>query len=88
MAVAHWGAGPDCFAGVVLFPINLFRFPNNWKIDGDYPPAGGQCNSFLEEIHRETQRRGERREPQIWFNRELMGITFLRDSLRPLHCNS
>jgi hypothetical protein len=24
-----------------------FHFPNNWKIDGDYPPAGGQRNSFL-----------------------------------------
>jgi len=25
----------------------LFCFPNNWKIDGDYPSAGGQRNSFL-----------------------------------------
>jgi hypothetical protein len=39
---------------------NRFHFPDNWKIDGDYPPAGGQCNSFLGGIHRETQRRGER----------------------------
>jgi hypothetical protein len=22
-------------------------FPNNWKINGDYPPPGGQRNSFL-----------------------------------------
>jgi hypothetical protein len=27
-------------------------FPNNWKMDGDYPPDGGQCNSFLGGIHR------------------------------------
>jgi hypothetical protein len=46
---------------------NRFHFPNNWKINGDYPPPVGQCNSFLGGIHRETLRRGERRELQRGF---------------------
>jgi hypothetical protein len=32
------------------------------------------------EIHQQTQRRGERRESQSWFDREMRGIAFLRDS--------
>jgi hypothetical protein len=31
-------------------------FPNNWKFDGDYPPAGGQRNSFFAEFT--SKRRG------------------------------
>jgi hypothetical protein len=38
----------DFLLHVVFFPIILFCFPNNWKIDGDYPSAGGQRIFFWE----------------------------------------
>jgi hypothetical protein len=25
-----------------------FPFPNNWKIKGDYPPVGGERNTYFE----------------------------------------
>ena len=40
-----------------MFPIILFRFPNNWKINGDYPPAGGECNSFWRSSSRNAEAR-------------------------------
>jgi hypothetical protein len=51
-------------------------FPNNWKIDGDYPPAGGQRNSFLAEFTALTQRRGWRGEPQSWFDHPFKSVFF------------
>jgi hypothetical protein len=48
-------------------------FPNNWKIDGDYPPAGGQCNSFLAEFT------GKRRGAENAENRRA-GLTVIMQS--------
>jgi hypothetical protein len=38
----------ECVSHLSFHPAH--GFPNNWKIDGDYPPAGGQCNSYLWEF--------------------------------------
>ena len=38
--------GLFCSLSFFMF-VSVFCFPNNWKINGDYPPPGGQCNSFL-----------------------------------------
>jgi hypothetical protein len=35
----------ECVSHLSFRPAH--GFPNNWKIDGDYPPPGGQCNSFF-----------------------------------------
>jgi hypothetical protein len=37
----------ECVSHLSFCPAH--GFPNNWKIDGDYPPAGGQRNSFFGE---------------------------------------
>jgi hypothetical protein len=38
----------ECVLHLSFCPAHCF--PNNWKIDGNYPPVGGQRNSFLVEI--------------------------------------
>jgi hypothetical protein len=48
-------------------------FPNNWKIDGDYPPAGGQCNSFLAEFT--EKRRGAENAAEKIFTTDGHGFT-------------
>jgi hypothetical protein len=35
--------GLFCSLSFFVF-VSVFCFPNNWKINADYPPAGGQCN--------------------------------------------
>jgi hypothetical protein len=38
----------DFLFHVICFPMILFCFPNNWKINGDYPPVGGKRNPYFD----------------------------------------
>jgi hypothetical protein len=56
----------ECASHLSFHPAHCF--PNHWKFDGDYPPDGGQRNSFFVEFTR------KRRESQIWINRGDFGL--------------